>query len=110
MTWLVAIARHRAIDFVRQRREVSLGTDEDGTDPLEAIAGPGDLEAEFIDNHRLATCLGRLDDVRRRCLLAAYHEGRSRDELAAAFDRPVNTIKPWLHRSAASLRLCLDER
>ena len=32
-------------------------------------------------------------------MLLAYYEGYSRDELAARFGKPVNTIKTWLHRS-----------
>jgi DNA-directed RNA polymerase specialized sigma24 family protein len=38
----------------------------------------------------------------------AYCEGRSREELAARFDRPVNTIKTWLHRALAALKTCLE--
>ena len=34
----------------------------------------------------------------RSCVLLAYYEGYSREELAARFDKPVNTIKTWLHR------------
>jgi RNA polymerase sigma-70 factor (ECF subfamily) len=39
----------------------------------------------------------------------AYCDGYSREELAARFERPVNTIKSWLHRSISTLRACLDE-
>ena len=45
---------------------------------------------------------------RHGCVLLAYYQGYSREELAARYGRPVNTIKTWLHRSLASLRACLD--
>jgi RNA polymerase sigma-70 factor (ECF subfamily) len=108
MTWMISIARNRAIDVVRGRRIVQLVQDEDGLDPLESVSEPRDREAEIIDTSRLRLCLGQLDAVQRRCLLDAYYQGYSRDELAIRFGRPVNTIKTWLHRTAATLRACLD--
>jgi RNA polymerase sigma-70 factor (ECF subfamily) len=41
--------------------------------------------------------------------MLAYCDGYSREELAARFARPVNTIKSWLHRSIGVLRTCMDE-
>jgi RNA polymerase sigma-70 factor (ECF subfamily) len=108
MTWMISIARHRAIDVVRGRRIVQLAQDEDGLDPLESVPEPRDREAEIIDTSRLRLCLGQLDAVQRRCLLDAYYEGYSREELSIRFGKPVNTIKTWLHRTTATLRSCLD--
>lgn len=108
MTWMISIARNHAIDVVRGRRMVRLAQDEDGLDPLENVPEPRDREAEIIDTSRLRLCLGELDPVQRRCLLEAYYEGYSRDELSVRFGKPVNTIKTWLHRATATLRSCLD--
>lgn len=109
MTWLISIARHRAIDVVRRRAEAQLPDGDDGTDWLDTVAEPRDREGEFMDIDRLRVCLDRLDAVHRRCLLAAYYEGYSREELSRRFGRPVNTIKTWLHRSTGALRACLGE-
>jgi RNA polymerase sigma-70 factor (ECF subfamily) len=109
MTWLITIARNRAIDVVRQRRDVQIAPDEDGTDWLDNVPDPRDREADFLDADRLRICLDRLDEKQRSCLLAAYYHGFSREELATRFDKPVNTIKTWLHRSALTLRACLGE-
>jgi RNA polymerase sigma factor (sigma-70 family) len=109
LTWLASIARYRAIDVVRQRRETPIGGGENGEDWIAGIMDPHDGEAELIDRDRLRHCLARLDEAQRTCLLLAYCEGFSREELASRFARPVNTIKTWLHRGLASLRGCLDE-
>lgn len=109
MTWLVSIARYRAIDVMRRRSESQLPVNEDGSDWLDSVADPTDREADFVQRDRLRLCLGRLDETQRRCFLDAYHEGFSREELAERYGRPVNTIKTWLHRSAQALRVCLDE-
>ena len=107
ITWMVAIARNRAIDIVRKKREASL---EDEPAAFEVAADHPDplAEREITDElKRLLACLGYLDEERRRLILLAYYNGWSRDELAAKFDRPVNTIKTWLRRSLIEIRECL---
>lgn len=83
--------------------------DEAGRDISERVADPRDGEGELIRNDALRRCLERLDDEQRRCLIDAYYEGLSREELAARYGRPVNTVKTWLHRSSAALRGCLED-
>ena len=56
----------------------------------------------------LRHCLGALDPQACSCVLLAYYEGFSREEIAQRYDRPVNTIKTWLHRSLITLRTCLE--
>jgi len=109
LTWLASVARYRAIDVVRRRREIAIGSSEEGDDWVESIVDLRDGEAELIDRDRLRHCLGRLEEAQRTCLVLAYCEGFSREELAARYGRPVNTIKTWLHRGLLSLRGCLDE-
>lgn len=109
MAWLAAIARHRAIDQVRRKGEVPMPVSEDDDeDWLAGIADPRDSEAAFLDRDALLACLGRLEPAQRDCVVLAYCEGLSREELALRYDRPVNTVKTWLHRGLASLRGCLD--
>lgn len=107
MTWLISVARYRAIDVLRQRRDHVTSSDE-GADVIESLVDPRDREAEHADIDRLRVCLGHMDPTHRRCLLEAYYEGYSREELAERFAKPVNTIKTWLHRGAANLRVCLE--
>ena len=109
MTWLIAIARNRSLDVMRQRRDVLVPPAEDGTDWFATIPEARNREAELIDLDRLRVCLSRLEETQRRCLLDAYYDGFSREELAGRYGRPVNTIKTWLHRSAGMLRSCLEE-
>jgi RNA polymerase sigma factor (sigma-70 family) len=110
MAWLAAIARHRAIEWVRRKSEVPMPASDDGDeDWLQRVADPRDREAEFLNRDALLTCLERLEPTQRDCVVRAYCEGLSREELASHYDRPVNTVKTWLHRGLASLRGCLDE-
>ena len=107
MGWLIAIARNRAIDMLRAKRVMPLAT-EDARDLWENIATLGDGEAEVLNIAALRHCLGQIEEPSRSCVLLAYYEGYSREELAQRYDRPVNTIKTWLFRSLNSLKSCLE--
>lgn len=108
MPWLVTIARNRAIDSVRRKTEVQGPELESGEDWVARIIDPHDAAVAFQDRDALAACLGRLEPLHRECVVLAYCEGRSREELARHFDRPVNTIKTWLHRALAALKTCME--
>lgn len=108
MAWLSTIARNRAIDMLRSKGPPLAAPDEDGTDYYERIAAPGDPEANMMNLAALRHCLGEIEEPARSCVLLAYYEGYSREELATRFERPVNTIKTWLHRSLAALKTCLE--
>ena len=111
MTWLSTIARNRAIDVVRSRKAEPIAAapagDEDGG-WLESLADPAGEGVDRVDAQALQQCLGQVEGELRHCLVLAYCEGYSREELADRFGRNVNTIKTWLRRGLAALRVCLD--
>ncbi len=106
--WLNTIARNRAIDVLRQKGFSTVSDLSDEVDWYERVAEDRDRENDIITAASLRRCLGKLDIQARTCVLLAYYEGYTREELAQRYDRPVNTIKTWLHRSLATLRTCLD--
>jgi RNA polymerase sigma factor (sigma-70 family) len=108
LTWLMTIVRNRAIDVVRARRETVTREGDEALEKLAETSSAGDTETALVESDRLEKCLSELADTQRDCFLRAYLDGYSREELAQAFAKPVNTIKTWLHRSANSLRLCLE--
>ena len=108
ITWLATIARNRAIDRVRSKDIVrrAAGQDDDDEDVLARLADPGG--ADPVLRESLRVCLERLEPQARQCVVLAYCSGYSREELAARFGRPVNTIKTLLHRSLKTLLGCMD--
>ena len=108
MGWLASIARNRAFDVLRKKNPVLLGRAEDDTSWLDKIMDPHDEEAHAVELDALRHCLGQVEAEIRECILLAYYEGYSREELANRYDRPVNTVKTWLHRGLAALKLCLE--
>lgn len=107
ITWMVAIARNRAVDLMRKRTESSLEDEQEALDVQADEPHPLDRREMTEEFKRLLGCLGELDEERRRMILLAYYSGCTREEIAARFERPVNTVKTWLRRSLLQVRECL---
>ncbi len=108
ITWMVSIARNRAIDVVRKRTEASIEEEPEVMAVAAETADPLARRETSEQLKRLLTCLGRLEPDRQRLVLLAYYTGVSRDQLAVQFERPVNTVKTQLRRALADIRECLD--
>jgi RNA polymerase sigma-70 factor (ECF subfamily) len=108
ITWMVTIARNRAIDEIRRKIHLPSASEAEALD----VPDPGVSAVERIeqddDRRRLEACLERLEESRRDLVKLAYLDGLSRQELADRFGHPVATIKTWLHRSLKSLKDCLE--
>ena len=107
ITWMATIARNRAIDLMRKKSETLI---EEEPSEMEAVADSPDPLArrEMTEElKRLLECIGRLDPERQKLVLLAYYNGWSREQLAAKFEAPANTIKTWLRRSILEIRECL---
>ena len=91
------------------RRIASLKTDDSAlmVIPLNGHSALDQVEASD-DERRLRDALGTLDPMRRKLVIAAYIQGRSREQLAQPFGAPVNTIKTWLRRAALDMRAVLE--
>lgn len=108
LAWLNSIARNRTIDVLRRKSLVLPAPDKEDANWCENIAEAHDREANILDIAALRHCLGETDESTRSCILLAYYEGYSREELAVRFGKPVNTIKTWLRRGLATLKTCLE--
>ena len=102
MTWMIAIARYAAIDVVRKRAHDSEFSE------IELPERSDDPERQVIVQDQLGRCLGRLAAPQLECVVLAYCNGYSREELARHFSAQVPTIKTWLHRALSALRSCLE--
>jgi RNA polymerase sigma-70 factor (ECF subfamily) len=109
ITWLVAIARNRAIDRVRSGTVARL------SEPIEAadaVADPTPLAAESLEatqeSKRLQSCLGELEHRQQAAIRSAFVDGLTYDELAQRSGVPLGTMKSWIRRGLAKLRACLE--
>ena len=102
LAWMVAIARNRALD-IRASHDVSRVESPAGIDDMLADELPDTIEMK-----RLRDCLGRLEAPQRQAISLAYDRGLSHGELAAHLGKPIGTVKAWVRRGLASLRVCLE--
>lgn len=107
ITWLCAIARNAAIDWVRKHGRGQ----EVGVDVLPEIEddapGADDTLCSEEDRDRLRRCLEALQDDHRRSIRLAFFRGLTYSELARQVGVPLGTMKSWIRRGLANLKGCL---
>jgi RNA polymerase sigma-70 factor (ECF subfamily) len=115
MAWLAVMARNRAVDRLRQRRE-SLSLDDHRHGTLAAALmgealGPDQLLAQFQSGTAVHRALLSLTPQRRQLLGLAFFQGLSHQEIVLATGMPLGTVKSHLRRALAALQseLILDE-
>ena len=112
MTWMTAIVRNRALDWLRRPREVE--ADESHDELLASILdehpGPEELLLRTADARRLAERLRCLTDEQQRSITLAFFYGLSHREVAAKRRRPLGTVKTWIRRGLERLRERLEAR
>ncbi|GAB3019671.1 sigma-70 family RNA polymerase sigma factor [Bowmanella dokdonensis] len=109
MTWMYAIVRYRAYDRLRADKRRAETKQIVSFEPDEYASHDNDPAANCGVRQRLAECLQSLERNQRQAVLLAYYNGYSRDELAARFKTPVNTVKSWLRRALMRLQTCLSQ-
>src|SRR5262245_47014101 len=107
ITWMVSIARNRAIDVVRKRSEISIEEEPAAMDVASDMPDPLARKDMTEELQRILDCVGKLEPERQRLVLLAYYNGWSREQLSEKFNTPVNTVKTWLRRSMLEIRECL---
>lgn len=106
--WLYTIVRHRALKAVRDPGRVQVLDPQDLTllaDSRQAL--DADAEDRGLDAASLERCLQQLDEARRRCVLYAFVDGWTHDEIAHKLATPLGTVKSWIRRSLAALKECM---
>jgi len=110
MTWLIAIARNRAIDRLRSTRQSrNMDPIDAATEIADATAG-ADSAIESVQEHaRLHGCLDGLASHERAALRGAFFDGNTYEDLAARMKVPLGTMKSWIRRAMIKLKACLEQ-
>jgi RNA polymerase sigma-70 factor (ECF subfamily) len=110
MTWMTAIVRNRALDWLR-RPNLEHGS-EDYDLLLDAVPDPAPGLDAALQGRRearaLADCLDVLSADQRQCITLAYVHGLSHGELAQHLQEPLGTVKTWIRRGLGKLKGCLE--
>ena len=109
MTWLISLARNKAIDRLRQARETA-GEETDWTHIIDEQATPPEAAGMTQERRRLEGCIQKLEARQRGVIVEAFYTGASYPDLAARLSVPIGTMKSWVRRSLLQLKTCLEQQ
>jgi len=91
-TWILAIARFKALSSVRRRKEAQL--DEEEAEAIEDEADTPEVALQKKDTGEvLRQCLAKLSPDHREIIDLVYYHEKSVEEVAEIVDIPENTVK-----------------
>ena len=110
-TWIMRIARNRAIDELRRRgaRPALRALDDDSPLPDAAARGPEELAEAALRRGRVQAALAQLPERQREAVALAFFGGRTHVEIAAAFGEPLGTVKTRIRAAMQTLRRLLAQ-
>jgi RNA polymerase sigma factor (sigma-70 family) len=109
ITWLVAIARNRAIDRLRSSGAASRILPIEAAEQVEDPAPSAAASLESVqEGMRLQSCLDELEARQSAAIRAAFMDGLTYEQLALRGGVPLGTMKSWIRRGLARLRECLE--
>jgi RNA polymerase sigma-70 factor (ECF subfamily) len=113
--WLCTMARNRALDQLRLKREKQRRREDsfEGELPLAAgsttAANPETLAQQSQRAVRVRASLRELPAAQQRAIELAYFEGMTHSEIAEALAEPLGTVKSWIRSGLLRMRESLVE-
>jgi RNA polymerase sigma-70 factor, ECF subfamily len=103
--WLLAVARNRAIDYLRS----ASGRERNALE-LEEVDHPSlytDMERDILASDKaraVRAALAKLAPKQREVIELAYFEGLTQTEMAERMGQPLGTVKTWVRAALKNLR------
>jgi RNA polymerase sigma factor (sigma-70 family) len=106
--WLLEIAANRCRSaLTRRARRPAIGLSETAEELADSRAGPADPDDLAGELER---ALGTLRPEYRLVFVLFHEQNLAYDEIARTVDRPIGTVKTWLHRARGELAEYLSRR
>jgi len=103
-TWLVTLARSRAIDRLRSLGARARAVDEATRDAVEPVSD-AELDSMYTEKQeRVQRALSELPEEQKRVLFMAYFEGCSQSEISDRTGVPLGTVKTRMRSGMIRLR------
>ncbi len=102
--WLLAVARNRAIDYLRSASGRERNVEFDETDHPAMYC---DMEKDILHSdkaRRVKSAVEKLAPNQRLVIELAYFEGLSQTEMAERMGQPLGTVKTWVRSALKNLR------
>ena len=105
-TWLLTLARNKAIDRVRKDARMDYG--DEGEDLVDDEPTPETALAQFQDAERVRSCVDCLASPQKAAIVLTFFQGLSVAEAAEIEDVPAGTIKTRIFHAKKKLLQCLS--
>jgi RNA polymerase sigma-70 factor (ECF subfamily) len=107
-SWLLTMARRRAVDRVRS---VQASVDRDAAAGARGVERDVDVVSEAVEirleQQQVRRCLDGLTGLQREAVSLAFYRGHTHREVAHLLDVPLGTVKTRLRDGLIRLRDCL---
>jgi RNA polymerase sigma-70 factor (ECF subfamily) len=106
-TWMLAIARHKALSALRRRSDEQL--DEDAATTIADSADDAETTANNRDRSAIVQqCLSQLSALHREVLDLVYYHEKSVDEVAEIVEAPANSVKTRMFYARKRMETLLE--
>lgn len=109
-TWLVTLARSRAIDRLRSAGARERAVTEATRGVADAVSDAATDAVKSEQAKAVRDALAELPEEQRRALVLAYFEGLTQTEIAERLQTPLGTVKTRMRSGMIKLRELLGER
>ncbi|MEP6570547.1 MAG: sigma-70 family RNA polymerase sigma factor [Acidobacteriota bacterium] len=109
-TWLITLARSRAIDRLRQlgaRQRLATGAAQEQT---ETVSDALSDTIKVAERETVRQALAKLTEEQRHTLVLAYFDGLTQSEIATKLNAPLGTIKTRMRSGMIKLRALLGSQ
>lgn len=105
--WIIGIARHRAIDVLRSKRERGRNREVTGVEIRMVSLSVGGIEGDVEQRalrEAVRAALAELPPAQRQAIEMAYYGGFTQTEIAERLGEPLGTVKTRLRLGLMKLR------
>jgi RNA polymerase sigma-70 factor (ECF subfamily) len=106
-TWLLGIARLKALSSIRKQSEQA--QDEDGAAIEDPTDNPEALALKHDRSEILRRCIAHLSPSHREIIDLVYYHDRKIEEVAEIVEIPLNTVKSRMHYARKRIAELLEE-
>jgi RNA polymerase sigma-70 factor (ECF subfamily) len=106
VTWLLTMARNRALDQLRLKSERQRRREEQAEE-LPPVPTVPDFEASIDEKRRASRVrelISELSPQQKKAIELAYFEGLSHSEIADSLKEPLGTVKSWIRNGLLRLK------
>ncbi len=108
-TWVVTMARRRAVDRVRHEQSQRNRIEALGHQPADTVTDPGTSVVAQLDAERVARALAQLPDDQREVITLAFIDGLPHSAIAEQLGLPLGTVKGRARGGLKRMRSLIGE-